>query len=143
MPVFSHADYARLLDETIQQVKSLSKIKGGEYAGDLDRLANFRRNGVQLGLPMETIWAIYYNKHHDSVMQYISDLNNAVSRVRAEPISGRIDDMITYLILFKAMLQESAAREPVERHFEAPSGCGPKPEDIDFDFAVTPAIPRR
>lgn len=106
MPEFSHADYARLLADTVDQIVSLSKNKGGEYAGDVDRLANFRRNSVQLGLPMEVIWSIYYNKHHDSLMQFCQDIASGKDRPRTEPISGRVDDMITYLLLFKAMLVE-------------------------------------
>lgn len=104
--VFSHADYQRVLAATIDAINSLGKLKGGEYAGDLDRLANFRRNGQTLGLPMEVIWAVYYNKHHDAVMQWINDLISGKARERAEPIEGRIDDMIVYLILLKCMVEE-------------------------------------
>ena len=104
--IFLHSDYDRIVEQTIEEIKKLGKLKGGEYAGDTDRLANFRRNGTQVGLPMETIWAIYYNKHHDSVMQFIKDQRDGKSRDRLEPIAGRVDDMITYLILFKCMLAE-------------------------------------
>jgi hypothetical protein len=103
---FTHADYSRLLADTIDQIVSLSKNKGGEYAGDVDRLANFRRNGVDLDLPMEVIWRVYCAKHWDAVGQYIRDLQSGKQRTRLEPISGRVDDMIVYLILFKAMLVE-------------------------------------
>lgn len=106
MPVFSHKEYAEIIDETVEQIKKLSKLKGGEYAGDVDRLANFRRNGETLDLPMETIWAVYYNKHHDAVMQYIQDLKNGKQRERMEPIEGRVDDMLVYCILLKAMIRE-------------------------------------
>jgi hypothetical protein len=104
---FSHAKFDALVEETVAKIKSLGQFKGGEYAGDDDRLANFRRNGLALGLPMEAIWAVYYNKHHDAVMQFIKDNNNGKTRKRLEPIDGRVDDMILYLILFKAMLHET------------------------------------
>lgn len=117
MAAFSHDDFARLINETVENIQRLSKLKGGEYAGDKDRLANFRRNGIALELPMETIWAIYYNKHHDAVMQFINDLNTGKHRDRMEPIGGRVDDMIVYLILFKAMLEERSLL-PVERKQE-------------------------
>jgi len=103
---FSHAKYNDLINQTVDQIRKLSTLKGGEYAGDVDRLANFRRNGHQLDIPMEVCWAIYYNKHHDAVMQYIQDIKNGKSRERLEPVDGRLDDMIVYLILFKAMLIE-------------------------------------
>ena len=104
--IFPHAEYDRIVTRTVDEIKKLGTLKGGEYAGDTDRLANFRRNGKQLGLPMETIWAVYYNKHHDSVMQYIQDMRSGKKRERLEGIEGRVDDMITYLILFKCMLKE-------------------------------------
>ena len=104
--IFPHAEYDRIVTRTVDEIKKLGTLKGGEYAGDTDRLANFRRNGKQLGLPMETIWAVYYNKHHDSVMQYIQDMRSGKKRERLEGIEGRVDDMITYLLLFKCMLKE-------------------------------------
>ncbi len=103
---FSHEDFAILIKETIEEIKNLSTLKGGEYAGDIDRLANFRRNGEALGLPMEIVWAVYAAKHWDAVMQFIQDLNTGKERKRLEPIEGRVDDLLVYLILFKAMLQE-------------------------------------
>lgn len=104
--MISHDEYQDIVESTIEAINRLSKLKGGEYAGDLDRLANFRRNGQTLGLPMEVIWAIYYNKHHDAVMQFVNDLVNNKTRERLEPLSGRLDDMIVYCMLFKAMLRE-------------------------------------
>jgi len=104
--MYSHERYALLIDKTIQEITKLSKLKGGEYAGDSDRLANFRRNALALGLPMESVWAVYAAKHWDAVMQFVMDLNTGKTRERLEPISGRIDDLIVYLILFKAILDE-------------------------------------
>lgn len=106
----SHRRFDQIIDDTINTIRSLSELKGGEYAGDLDRLANFRRNGEVLGVPMETVWAIYANKHHDAVMQYIKDINAGTTRTRSEPISGRVDDLIVYLLLFKLMLEETSGK---------------------------------
>lgn len=110
---FSHADFDALVKDTTQKINELSTLKGGEYAGDDDRLANFRRNGLDQELPMETIWRIYAAKHWDAVGQYIKDLRIGKTRTRMESISGRADDLIVYLILFKAMIeeQENAAYE--------------------------------
>lgn len=104
--IFSHSEWDQLVEETVDKINELAKKKGGEYAGDIDRLANFRRNGERLGLPMEVIWAVYCNKHIDAVNQYIADLNSGKERDRLEPIEGRVDDILVYLILFKAMLRE-------------------------------------
>lgn len=98
--------YDKLVAETWETIQELGKKKGGEYSGDHDRLANFKRNGERLGLPMETIWAVYATKHWDAITQYCNDLQHGITRPRMEGITGRCDDLIVYLILFKAMLIE-------------------------------------
>ena len=98
--------FEKIIAETMEKIKTLSTLKGGEYAGDNDRLANFRRNGNNLGLTMEQVWAVYAGKHWDALMQYIKDLGTNIVRERMEPVSGRVDDLIVYLMLFKAMLME-------------------------------------
>lgn len=104
--IYSHERWAQLLDRSIEQIETLSALKGGEYAGDSDCLANFRRNGQDLELPMEVIWRVYAAKHWDAVGQYIRDLAAGRKRLVLEPISGRVDDLLVYLLLFKAMIEE-------------------------------------
>ena len=105
--VFSHADYVKLRDATFARAVELGTKKGGEYSGDDDRLANFRRNGLDQGLPMESIWRVYAAKHWDAIGKYIKDLNQGKTRERMESLDGRVDDLIVYLILFKCMLVEA------------------------------------
>jgi hypothetical protein len=104
--IYDHSRYDELVKQTVEMIVKLGKEKGGEYAGDSDRLANFRRNGAALELPMETIWRVYAGKHWDAVTQYIVDIQQGKTRPRMESIGGRIDDLIVYLILFKAMVDE-------------------------------------
>jgi hypothetical protein len=104
--IYPHDRYNTLVEETCNIIRSLSILKGGEYAGDEDRLANFRRNAENLRLKNEQVWAVYASKHWDAVMQYIRDLSTNTTRPRLESISGRADDLIVYLILFKAMIDE-------------------------------------
>jgi len=106
MTTYSHERYDTLVQQTVANIKQLSELKGGEYAGDLDRLANFRRNAAALGLEMEQVWAVYAAKHWDSIMQYVKDLGEGKTRERMESIEGRMDDLIVYLILAKAMADE-------------------------------------
>lgn len=107
---YPHEAYAILIEDVVRKIKELSALKGGEYAGDTDRLANFRRNAEALGLPMETVWAVYAAKHWDAVMQYVKDLNEGKTRERLEPIDGRAHDLIVYLILFLAITEEREER---------------------------------
>ena len=104
--IYKHEDYDKLVEQTISEIKKLSTLKGGEYAGDSDRLANFRRNAEALGLTMEQVWAVYAAKHWDAIMQYVKDLGTGTDRTRLESITGRADDLIVYLILFKAIHEE-------------------------------------
>lgn len=107
MQTYSHERYKKLVEATYETIKELSSLKGGEYAGDGDRLANFRRNGADQDLPMETIWRVYAAKHWDAIGQYCKDRLSGKKRERLESISGRADDLIVYLILFKAMVDEA------------------------------------
>lgn len=103
---YAHERYNNLVDNVVTKIKELSELKGGEYAGDVDRLANFRRNANNLGLSMLDVWAVYAAKHWDAVMQYVTDNRNGKDRKRLEDISGRADDLIVYMILFKAIVDE-------------------------------------
>ena len=106
MTKFSHSDYTEMCEETFSRIRELAVKKGGEYSGDSDRLANFRRNAERLGIDKETVWAVYAAKHWDALMQYIQDERAEFERPRMESIDGRIDDLLVYLLLFKAMLVE-------------------------------------
>lgn len=122
--IYPHSRYDALVEETVANLKRLGQLKGGEYAGDNDRLANFRRNAEAIGVPMETIWAVYAAKHWDAVMQYVKDLQTGKTRARLEPLAGRLDDIIVYCTLFKAMLEE---RETPVKH---PPIFGPAPDPL-------------
>jgi len=103
---FSHERFNEIAARTWRCIKSLSELKGGEYAGDVDRLANFRGQAEELGVPMEMIWAVYANKHWAALMQYVKDIKDNKERARLEPITGRLDDIIVYCMLMKAMVEE-------------------------------------
>lgn len=106
---FAHDSFNEIVDSTIEEMRKLIELKGAEYSGDTDRLANFRRNGADLELPMETIWRVYCAKHWDAIGQYIRDIQNGKKRERLESIEGRVDDIIVYMLLFKAMVREREA----------------------------------
>lgn len=104
---YNHQRYTQLVEDTFAEIKKLGELKGGEYSGDDDRLLNFRRNAADMEVPKETIWRVYAAKHWDAIGQYIKDIQSGKARTRLESLSGRCDDLIVYLLLFKAMLDES------------------------------------
>ncbi len=100
-----------LRNNLFEDVKYVMDSKGKEYSGSHDRLANFKRNGENLGLNPETIWSVYASKHWDSLMSFIRELNEGedikiLEKDLSEPIDGRILDIITYLILLQGLIKE-------------------------------------
>lgn len=95
-----------IFEPTVEKMAELGRVKGGEYSGDADRLANFKRNAEALGLDPLQVWAVYAAKHWDSLMTFIKDLQTKTDRPRSEAIEGRADDLLVYLMLFKGLLQD-------------------------------------
>lgn len=98
--------YNKLLEELFDNIRALAKNKGGEYTHGDDRLDNFRRHGNDLNVSMELVWRIYAGKHWDAITTYINDLKDNKDRYRSESITGRAIDLIVYLTLFIAMVEE-------------------------------------
>lgn len=111
----NQARFEQLFDRTIDEIRHLLIVKGGEYAGSEDRLANFKRGAQLTGVtPMQCL-LVYMSKHYDAVSTYIRDEAAGKTRPRSEPIEGRIDDLINYCILLKALVEEerhAPKREP-------------------------------
>lgn len=102
----SPADFSALIATTFDTLKALNAIKGGEYSPGTDKLANFREAGTRLRILPEQVLLVYFDKHYAALSNYVGDLATHKERVRSEPIDGRIDDLLLYLLLFKALLQE-------------------------------------
>lgn len=92
------------MELTNTRIKELVNTKGREYSGDHDRLRNFKEGGERVGVDPRTVLSIYMDKHYCSIMQYVKDKQTSVERTLSEPIEGRIDDMILYLHLLKALI---------------------------------------
>lgn len=106
-------EFNLLVNETVAVCKAIMISKGGEYARGDDRLDNFKRNAIKLGLTPEEVWAVYFGKHLDSIDTYIQDIRKGIRRPRSESILGRFDDAINYLILGKALAVEREASSDV------------------------------
>ncbi len=101
------SDFKRLFDTTVTQLEMLMVVKGGEYAADNDRLANFREASRRTGLTPAQVLLVYLDKHYSAICNNIKDATQGTTRAKSEPIEGRIHDMINYLILYKALLAEA------------------------------------
>lgn len=99
----THADIADLIDQTLGDIHDLNDSKGREYASEADGLANFKNRAEQMGITPLQVWGIFYGKHSDAIFSYLKR-----GEVLSEPIEGRIDDAILYLVLLKALVREAS-----------------------------------
>lgn len=93
--------FRTLIDKTHTALVNMTATKGEEYSRDDDQLANFKRQSAELDIDDTKILAIYLNKHLDAIKSFIKN-----GREFSEPIEGRIDDAILYLILLKALISD-------------------------------------
>jgi hypothetical protein len=102
-----------LLSGQFDRLQQLSSTKGKEYArDDSDTLANFKRLGVSLDMSPEAILFVYLAKHMDAITHYIAKRGWDRPQGESEPITGRIDDAVLYLILLKGLLRDRALSAP-------------------------------
>lgn len=99
--------FEALVERIRKETTELLVVKGREYAGDADRLANFKRGASLTGVDPLTVLFIYMSKHYDALATYIRD-NQAgdTMPVLSEPITGRIADLINYCVLAWALIEE-------------------------------------
>lgn len=105
------AQFQGIVNETISAIQGLLKVKGAEYAGSEDRLANFKRGATLTGCTPLQCAFIYASKHYDSISTYIKNCAAGTEQVLSEPIEGRLDDLINYCILLKAIIKEQDAEK--------------------------------
>ena len=103
----------QVIQETMERILELNRTKGRDYAGVDDAFANFKRHATELGLTPEQIWAVYAAKHWDAVLTFCRE-HAEQGYTPSEPIEGRIDDLILYLMLLKGMARESGEEQTRE-----------------------------
>lgn len=110
-----HQVFAKFVSQFQADQNDLLKVKGGEYAGTLDRLANFRRGAALTGVEPMTCLFIYMSKHYDAIATYVKDGQTKTDRPRSEHIRGRLLDLANYAVLAAALLDDAnSAVEPSE-----------------------------
>jgi len=90
-----------LTKELLPQCYKILNTKGMAYSGGEDKLGNFKRGEILSGVSPIIVWFIYFLKHFDALSSYIKE-----EYKDSEPINGRIIDMINYLFLLYALLEE-------------------------------------
>lgn len=104
-------ELTQVVDETVLTLRGLLNVKGQEYAGgkEVDRLANFKRGAALVeAIPLQ-ILLIYLAKHYDSFANYVKrEAKGEAHPQGVEDIEGRLNDIIAYCVLAKALIQEQA-----------------------------------
>ena len=103
------SEFRNSIDQLHARLVELTATKGEEYKRREDnQFANFERGAKALGLTREQVLMVYLSKHLDSITTFVKDQANPDTPVReyAEPITGRIDDAILYLLLLRGMVTE-------------------------------------
>ena len=98
------AQFKAILESTFIEIKGLTTTKGEEYANSDNQLANFHRLADRLGIKAEAIILVFLAKHMDAIDHFVR-----TGKKHSEPIQGRIDDAILYLLLLKAQIKETSA----------------------------------
>lgn len=83
----NRADFDKLVADTMATTGELLIKKGAEYAGDADRLANFKRNAEKNGQTVLETWQTYWGKHVDSINSYMA-------RVKVEAVKLAIRERV-------------------------------------------------
>ena len=101
-------EYKKLRDEFILDTFVLSDVKRVEYTEGNHNdnvLWNFENIADKVNLTPLQVLSVYYQKHNSSINNYLKDCKEY-----SEPIEGRIQDMINYLLLMVAMLRKYKKR---------------------------------
>ena len=103
----NQSEFDVVVKKTVESIQQLLAVKGGEYAGSEDRLANFKRGAQLTGTTPLQVLFIYMAKHYDAISTYVKTTSQGKAPVLSEPIEGRLDDLINYAILAKALIAEN------------------------------------
>lgn len=99
-----------VIESTLAECRNLMVRKGVEYSGPVDRLGNFKRGAELTGVSPYQVCFIYLSKHYDAVANYVRECARlGAPPTLSEPIEGRLDDLINYCLLLKALITESNA----------------------------------
>ena len=107
-------DFEELCQEIQRDTMDILVLKGREYAGSADRLANFKRNAALSGVDPLTVLHVYMAKHWDSFSTYVRDMQAKQPRELSEPIEGRLHDLINYAVLAVALIRDAQESDPMQ-----------------------------
>ncbi len=101
-------EFYDLMVRTFDDAKAIAKLKGEDYTkGSLDALANFKEGGKDIDLDPKKVAWVFMNKHYQAITNYVK----TNGRSESEPIDLRIKDLINYLVLLLALIEEEKPKD--------------------------------
>lgn len=98
-------EFDKIVNERIKKIKDILTSKAGEYASEEDRLFNFKIAAkINRVKPAEALWGMA-SKHLASILKIIEEVGNG-KKVQKDVSDEKIGDMINYLILLEAVLED-------------------------------------
>ena len=97
--------FRRTIRQLYERLLELTVSKGEEYTDrdEHNQFQNFEDLAEQLDLSREKVLWVFLQKHLNAIRTYVKDDGQ---RVQSEPIAGRIDDAILYLLLLRGMTMD-------------------------------------
>lgn len=129
-------DFDKLFQSTVSAMTTLIAVKGGEYAGSDDRLANFKRGAALTGATPLQVAFVYASKHYDAIATYVRDEAASIDRPRTETINGRLLDLLNYLIFMKALIAEQRGSGHRANEFNGPNYAAEQTVSVKDAFAA-------
>ncbi len=115
---------------TFEHIDKLLATKGGEYSSITNRFENFNDAGRSEDMPPEKALWYMMLKHYISIRKFVMELVTPTRR-SLDKWNEKIDDMITYLILLKAMIRRRTHIEQVVEANELKRMAGEKEAEAD------------
>lgn len=104
---YSRSDVQSVFATVWEEIQKLREAGQMEYAhGDSSPFRNFEALAEELGLPREKVLWTYAMKHRDGIVAWLNG-----HKSQREGVRGRINDLIVYLILLRAMIDETDTAE--------------------------------
>jgi hypothetical protein len=111
----NRGELVKLAEETFETCKSLLAGKGAEYSKDNNVFSVFEKCGDDLDVSPLIPIKLFMDKHYSSITSYVKKVVNGadidkLNSELSEPIDGRIQDMINYLIILEAYIKSQSSK---------------------------------
>lgn len=104
------SDFETFADKFMEEQRAILKAKGADYAGNNDRLSNFKEVAKLLGTKPEHEWGTYALKHVFAILSWIR-----TGHVESEGLRGRFLDLANYAILGAALAEDVAYEAAISK----------------------------